>query len=180
MRSGSRVRGGAAPAARVHRPGPARGYRRGVHFTEYDTRFAAYAVIVDDQDQMLLTWYNGSGYDPACWSLPGGGVHFDESVQDAVVREVREESGYWVEVGRPLTVHHFAHNGEGRAGRPFKTVRLFFEATITGGALGTLEVGGSTDFAEWVPLARVPELSPCADIVVVAFDEVMKTRQTGD
>lgn len=150
-----------------------------VHFTEYDTRFAAYAVILDDQDRVLLTWYNGIGYDPACWSMPGGGVEFDESVQDAVVREVLEETGYQVEVGRPVAVHHFVHSGEGRAGRPFKSVRLIFEATITGGELGTLEVGGSTDFAEWVPLDRIPDLTPRADIVAFAFDELTKGRQAG-
>jgi 8-oxo-dGTP diphosphatase len=148
-----------------------------VRFTEYDTRFATYAVILDDRDRMLLTWYNGTGYDPACWSMPGGGVEFEESVQDALVREVLEETGYHVEVGRPLAVHHFAHSGEGRAGRPFKSVRLIFTATITGGELGTLEVGGSTDFAEWVPLERILDLSPRADIVTFAVEELAKTRQ---
>jgi 8-oxo-dGTP diphosphatase len=147
-----------------------------VHFTEYDTRFAVYAVIVDDQQRMLLTWYNGIGFDEAQWSMPGGGVEFDESVQDALVREVLEETGYHAEVGRPLAVHHFVHNGEGRGGRPFKSVRLFFEATITGGELGTLEVGGSTDFAEWVPIDRIPDLTPRADIVTFAFDDLMKRR----
>jgi 8-oxo-dGTP diphosphatase len=148
-----------------------------VRFTDYDTRFAAYAVILDDQDRMLLTWYNGIGYDPASWSMPGGGVEFDEAVQDAVVREVLEETGYHVEVGRPLAVHHFVHDGRGRAGRPFKAVRIFFEATITGGELGTLEVGGSTDFAEWVPVARIPDLTPRADIVTVAYEALRSPGQ---
>lgn len=150
-----------------------------MRFTDYDTRFATYAVIVDEQEQMLLTWYNGTGYDPAGWSMPGGGVEFHESCQDALVREVLEETGYHVEVGRPLAVHHFAHSGEGRAGRPFKSVRVIFEATITGGELGTLEVDGSTDFAEWVPLARIPDLTPRADIVAFAYDELTKSRQAG-
>jgi hypothetical protein len=30
-----------------------------VEFTEWDTRLAAYAVIVDDQRRLLLIWYNG-------------------------------------------------------------------------------------------------------------------------
>jgi 8-oxo-dGTP diphosphatase len=150
-----------------------------VHFTEYDTRLAAYAVVVDDQDRLLLTWYNGIGHDPACWSMPGGGVEFDESVQDAVVREVLEETGYHVEVGRPLAVHHVARSDEGRAGRPYKSVRVLFDATITGGELGTLEVDGSTDFAEWVRLDRLPELTPQADIVAVAVDALTKIRQNG-
>jgi 8-oxo-dGTP diphosphatase len=152
-----------------------------VHYTEYDTRLAVYAVVVDGQDRMLLTWYNGTGEDPACWSMPGGGVEFGESVEDAVAREALEETGYRVEVGRPLAVHHFTRSGEGRAGgRPFKSVRVLFEATITGGELGTLEVDGSTDFAEWMPLARIPDLVPRADIVGFAFHEVATRRQAGD
>jgi 8-oxo-dGTP diphosphatase len=151
-----------------------------VHYTEYDTRLAVYAVVVDSQDRMLLTWYNGTGEDAACWSMPGGGVEFEESAEDAVAREVLEETGYRVEVGCPLAVHHFTRSGEGRAGhRPFKSVRVLFEATITGGELGTLEVEGSTDFAEWIAVGRIPDLAPRADIVGFAFDEVARSRQAG-
>jgi 8-oxo-dGTP diphosphatase len=70
-----------------------------VHFTEYDTRLAAYAVIVDDAGRILLTWYNGLGRPGACWSVPGGGVEYEESLEDAVTREVLEETGYHVALG---------------------------------------------------------------------------------
>jgi 8-oxo-dGTP diphosphatase len=43
-----------------------------------------------------------------------------------------------------------------------------FEATITGGELGTTEVDGSTDLAAWVPLAQL-EGQPRTDIVDVAL-----------
>jgi 8-oxo-dGTP diphosphatase len=142
-----------------------------VDFTEYDTRLAAYAVIVDEQDQILLTWFVGSGHAAACWSMPGGGVEFDESLQQAVVREVLEETGYTVEVGRPFAVHHFTEPNTGRDARPYKSVRVFFDATVTGGSLGTLEVDGTTAFAQWVPLDQAPSLSPRADIIDVALAE---------
>jgi hypothetical protein len=50
-----------------------------VHFTDYDTRLAAYALIVDDADRILLTWYVGGPHSPACWGdrltqLSCGGV----------------------------------------------------------------------------------------------------------
>jgi 8-oxo-dGTP diphosphatase len=44
-----------------------------VDFTEYDTRLAAYALIVDDRERILLTWYNGKGRGEPGWTLPGGG-----------------------------------------------------------------------------------------------------------
>jgi 8-oxo-dGTP diphosphatase len=139
-----------------------------VHFKEYDTRLAAYALIVED-GQVLLTWFVGNENAVACWSMPGGGVEYDESVQDAVVREVFEETGYTVELGGPLNVHSFTDPAPGRDRRPYKSVRIFFAATVTGGSLGTTEVGGTTEYAQWIPVAEVPTLSPRADIVDVAL-----------
>jgi 8-oxo-dGTP diphosphatase len=145
-----------------------------VDFTDYDTRLAAYAVIIDEHDRILLTWYNGGEHSPACWSMPGGGVEFDESLQQAVVREVLEETGYTVEVGGPIAVHHFTKPNTGRDGRPYKSVRVIFAAAVTGGSLGTLEVDGSTDFAQWVPLDEAPSLLPRADIIDVAVAELTR------
>ncbi|WP_374969265.1 hypothetical protein [Terrabacter sp. BE26] len=44
-----------------------------------------------------------------------------------------------------------------------------FSATIVGGNLGTTEVGGSTDFAQWLPLDQVGGLRATADIVDIAY-----------
>ena len=142
-------------------------YLRPVHFNEYDTRLAAYAVIVDEQDRLLLTWFVGGDSAPACWSMPGGGVDYDESLPAAVVREVFEETGYTVSVGNIITTHHFTDSSPGR--RPFKSLRVLFTATITGGTLGTTELNGSTAFARWIPLAEVPSLTPRADIIDIAL-----------
>ncbi|UFN45513.1 NUDIX hydrolase [Nocardioides okcheonensis] len=138
-----------------------------MHFTEYDLRNAAYAWIVDDRDRVLLTWWNGEGrFDPA-WSLPGGGIDFDEAIRDGLVREVHEETGYDIEVGDFITDHFFTRRREGQ--KPFRAQRFVFHARIVGGELGTLEVGGSTDYAEWVPLAEVPAQPARAEIVDVAL-----------
>lgn len=42
------------------------------------------------------------------------------------------------------------------------------------GVLGTTEMGGSTDFDDWVPLEDVPQLPEKADIVVVAFAALVR------
>ncbi|MFC6397031.1 NUDIX hydrolase [Luteococcus sanguinis] len=138
-----------------------------LHFTEYSTRLAGYALIVRD-GQVLLSWYNGmGGSGTPCWSLPGGGIDYDEDLPMGVAREVHEESGYLVAVGRPLTTSTFT--GEGPDGRPWKAVRVIFEAQVTGGSLGTLEVGGSTDHAAWLPIDRVANEPAVADIVDLAL-----------
>ena len=144
-------------------------YRRAVHFTEYNTRVAAYALIVDEDERVLLTWFVGGDNAAACWTMPGGGVEYDESLQDAVVREVFEETGYTVDVGDPIAVTHFTNARTNRDGRPYKSVGVVFAATITGGSLGTTEVDGTTAYAQWVPLDEAPSLEPRADIIDVAL-----------
>jgi 8-oxo-dGTP diphosphatase len=63
----------------------------------------AAAAILERDGQVLLvrrTMTPGQGR----WTIPGGFVEFDEDPREAVVREVREETGYPVEIVRLLDV----------------------------------------------------------------------------
>jgi 8-oxo-dGTP diphosphatase len=132
-----------------------------LHTTEYQSRLAAYAVLVDEQDQALLVL--GNEVEGRLWTLPGGGVELDETVEQGAVREVREETGYDADLGRILGVDTIVVPPEERT-RPqdrdrwFRGIRVVFEGTVTGGRLRH-EVGGTTDEARWVALADVPGLS---------------------
>jgi 8-oxo-dGTP diphosphatase len=140
-----------------------------VEFTEYHTRLAAYVLLVDEQERVLLAWWNGEGRAEPQWSLPGGGIEFDESVRDGVVREVFEETGYRVDPGALLVEDFFTGRGETFEGW-YRSQRFVFEATITGGELGTTEVDGSTDRADWVPLADLEDQprTPLVDVALAA------------
>lgn len=139
-----------------------------MHFTEYDTRLAAYGLLTSKDGLILLTWFNGgTGGEPG-WTMPGGGVEFGESIAAAVSREVLEETGYQVVAGRVLAEHHFTV-ARTHTHRPFRSQRFILEATITGGKLGTVETDGTTDFARWVPIAKVPSLAQRKDIVDIAM-----------
>ena len=141
-----------------------------MEFTDYHTRLAGYALLVDEvdgQERVLLSWWNGEGHSDPEWSLPGGGIDFEESVVDGMVREVFEETGYHVEPGALLAEHFFTARARTWDGW-FRSQRFVFDATITGGELGTTEVDGSTDFAQWVPLAEL-DGQPRADIVDIAL-----------
>lgn len=138
-----------------------------MHFSEYHTRLAVYAVLTNERDEILLTWFNGGPDRPPSWSLPGGGVEYDEPLLVALVREVHEETGYEIEVGRLLAEHHFTGTSLATGG-PFRSQRLLFDATITGGRFGTVETDGTTDFAQWVPVAEVAQQESKAEIVDLA------------
>ena len=131
-----------------------------MEFTDYDTRLGAYAVIVRDEHVLLALW-DEPEIQILLWALPGGGVDLDESPEDGAIREVREETGYDVELTGLLAVHTFVVPAEKRfepvGARPQKNVQVVYSATVTGGEL-THEVGGSTTEARWVPLADLPGL----------------------
>lgn len=138
-------------------------------FTDYDTRLAAYAVILDEADRILLALRNVAP-EPQ-WTLPGGGVELGETVEQAVVRELREETGYDVGVGPLLGIASWVVPAAERiisTDRPMKSVRVLFHATVVGGEL-THEVQGTTDEARWVPLAEVPAL-PRVPVVDTALN----------
>ena len=60
------------------------------------------AVIVQDGRVVLVR----RGHEPLAgqWSLPGGGVELGETLEEAVVREMREETGLEVDVGPVIEV----------------------------------------------------------------------------
>lgn len=58
-------------------------------------RPAGYAVIIDNGKILLCNTKNTGKY----W-FPGGGVDLGEKIEDAIKREVREETGIEIEIGK--------------------------------------------------------------------------------
>ncbi len=64
---------------------------------------AAHAVIADRRGRLLLLRRpETSEYNAGRWEFPGGRIDQGEGIHDALVREVREETGLDVQPGRLL------------------------------------------------------------------------------
>jgi ADP-ribose pyrophosphatase YjhB (NUDIX family) len=103
-----------------------------------------------EDDRVLLVRERSDGR----WTLPGGWVDINDSPSGAVVREIREESGYQARAVKlaavidklrhphPPGIHHI--------------YKLFFLCERIGGAAAT---SNETDAVQFFPVRELPELS---------------------
>ena len=111
------------------------------------SRFAAYAVVRDDDDRVLLTHAGPGTTWAGRWILPGGGAELGEELATTVIREVVEETGLDVAVDGLLAVTSDVVDSIPRQEQVW-TVRVVCDAQVVGGTLRA-EVDGSTDEARW-------------------------------
>jgi ADP-ribose pyrophosphatase YjhB (NUDIX family) len=110
------------------------------------------ALILRDGKLLLVKRGAHPGFGK--WSVPGGLVELGERVQDAMVREVKEEVGFDVEAVKLTDVADtITLDSSGRVQYHFVVVN--FVARIVGGELKT-----ATDIleAKWVPVGEVDKV----------------------
>ncbi len=90
-------------------------------------RIAA-AILLEGKLVVVTHRTGGQSY----FLLPGGGVEAGESLSQALVREVREETGLTIEPGTPLLINDTIDPSGAR-----HVVNLTFAATVVGGGLTT-------------------------------------------
>ncbi|MFW5451828.1 MAG: 8-oxo-dGTP diphosphatase MutT [Methylophagaceae bacterium] len=62
----------------------------------------AVAVIVNEQQEVLLALRHAHQHQGGLWEFPGGKVDTNEAVYDALVREISEELGIIITLAQPL------------------------------------------------------------------------------
>ena len=109
--------------------------------------------VIDDSGHVLLEKRSDCGL----WGLPGGKIEPGESVADAAVREVKEESGLDIRITRLLGIYSepadrivvYPDNHDER-----HLIDIVLEAAVSGGSLTLSEESLELKFFE---VARLPE-----------------------
>jgi 8-oxo-dGTP diphosphatase len=119
------------------------------------------AVIVDGERVLLVK----RGQPPlrGRWSLPGGVVELGETLQEALVREVREETGLEVEVGPVVEVlERIEREADNRV--EYHYVIIYYRCLVCGGRLAC---GSDADDARWVAASDVATFGVTAAVAGV-------------
>ena len=90
------------------------------------------AVIKDENGKILITQRNLQKSQGGLWEFPGGKLEPNESAQDALKREIKEEFDADIEVGNYIgeSIHHY----------PEKDIKLmFYKANLISEKLTLLE-----------------------------------------
>ena len=106
----------------------------------------ARALVIEDKKLLLV------GDSPKYWYTPGGRLEVGESLADCVVREVFEETGLRIKVGRLVHVFEFHDVSEGS----YK-VECYFLASIKEGCLSSdwKDMGGEIRYRHFFTLDEV-------------------------
>lgn len=134
--------------------------------TSESFRLRAGALIVRDGAVLMAH----TAEEPSLYYTVGGAVQVGETAEEAVRREVREELGVDLPVGRLCAVHE---NFFGRRGRRAHEVAFYFlladDPRIPAAPVGHDEVGVPHEDYRWVPIQDLADLESypvfLADIV---------------
>ncbi|HET9830904.1 MAG TPA: NUDIX hydrolase [Vicinamibacterales bacterium] len=127
------------------------------------------AVVLDGQRVLLVK----RGHAPlkGQWSLPGGGVETGETLEQAVAREVLEETGVTIEVGPIVEVlDRISRDSDGRVEHHF--VLVDFVARPSGGFLRS---ASDAEDAEWVQLSDLQKY----EVAPVTMSVIQKASSRG-
>jgi ADP-ribose pyrophosphatase YjhB (NUDIX family) len=122
------------------------------HKPQITPKVAVNAVVFNGQREVLLAKRTDNGL----WCLPGGHVDLGETVAQACLRELREETGLVGEVVRLLGVYSDPANSlHIKQGPEWHTVRVSFLCRIVG---GTMTASSETSEMGYFDLDRLPPL----------------------
>ncbi len=118
-------------------------------------RPSVYAIIV--QDNKILLSPQWDGYD-----LPGGGINLGETIEEALIREVKEETGLDVTMDTCIDTQSSFFRTISKK-RYIHSILIYASATVTWWTLSTdgfdEEEQEYARLAEWIPLSHIKSIN---------------------
>ena len=112
-------------------------------------------AVIHDREGRLLLQEKSSG---EAWSLPAGGIELGESPQEAIIREVMEETGYVVCVHSILGVFGgVEYRYTYPSGDQVEYVAILFQCKIIGGS--GIPTDSETKSTQYFGRHEMPELA---------------------
>ena len=127
-----------------------------VDVSELTFRPSVYGVLIEDEKVLLSKQWDG--YD-----LPGGGIKIDETIEEALVREFKEETGLEVKPIKPIYCRtgFFAPNLSDE-GQFWNSVLIYFLVEKVGGDISIKACDTDEEkylgLPEWIEVGKIKDL----------------------
>lgn len=137
-------------------------------------RPSAYGIVIKD-NKILMSPQFDDKYD-----LPGGGIDINEKIEDAVVREVKEETGLSVTIVKLIEVkQNFFSSTHDKAGaKHYNSILFYYLCKYESGEISTDNFDEEeihyAKAAQWIPLEKLDSLKLAS---TVDFRPIIKQAQ---
>ncbi len=126
----------------------------------YENPYPAVSVLVIDDSNVLLCRRSAHTFQGGKWCLPCGFIEFDEDYLTAAIKEVKEETGFEVQIESIISVVSNFHKSD------LHTVVIVLLARPVGGQLCTGDQ--ENDQVQWFPIkGKLPEMAFEADTHII-------------
>jgi 8-oxo-dGTP diphosphatase len=110
-------------------------------------------VVVIENGKILLVPHFNTDVGPIQWHIPGGGVEFGETLQQAAIREFAEETGLRVECGDLVGIYENV-----KADGSWHSVSLAFWGKIVGGTIQSEMSPYGERRAQWFTIEQLRDV----------------------
>ena len=142
-----------------------------------DAPIVAVGAVVLDGNRVLLV-RRGKAPLAGEWSLPGGAVELGETLEDALKRELKEETGLLVEPLRMAAVLDRIHR-DGDSTVQYHYVLVDYVCRVAGGELSCASDAADVTDARWVTLEEVRR-GAVAGLAAATADFILETCATAE